>query len=269
MNYALTLVPDGKGPLVLSMAALLVSFALTRVYTRLARSREWGSAHVHDGVHLHHMAVGIFLLLATGLATVAFWPASPVRELIAVAFGIGAALTLDEFALWLYLSDVYWSPEGRRSVDAMLVGFLIGGLLLFGASPFGIAGVHSVPRLVAFLVISLSFAFAAVAFLKGKLGLGLLSIFFPLLGLIASVRLAKPTSLWARWFYAPESKKLGRSRRRFAPDATLSRAWNRFEDIVGGAPNLPAATVVPLRLIDGALRESGINPAAPERTTGS
>jgi len=63
------------------------------------------------------MVVGIVFILGTGFVTVAFWPGSPGREVIGILFGIGAALTLDEFALWLYLRDVYWSPEGRSSID--------------------------------------------------------------------------------------------------------------------------------------------------------
>jgi hypothetical protein len=256
---------EGKAPLVLSMAALVVTFGLTRAYTRLARVRHWGSAHVRDDVHLHHMAVGILLLLATGFATVAFSPAGDGRDLTAIVFGIGAALTLDEFALWLYLRDVYWSPEGRRSIDATLVGFLLGGLALLGSTPLAITGVDSVPRVVAFFIICVNAALAGVALLKGKLGLGLLSIFFPLIGLIASVRLAKPASLWARWFYTTDSEKLRRARRRFADDSTLTRALNRFEDLVGGAPHLPRAPVVPLRVIEGGLREAAYVAPAEDR----
>ncbi|HKF80295.1 MAG TPA: hypothetical protein VKB17_05670, partial [Thermoleophilaceae bacterium] len=43
------------------------------------------------------------------------------RETIAVLFGVGLGLTLDEFALWLNLQDVYWSPKGRESIDAVIV----------------------------------------------------------------------------------------------------------------------------------------------------
>ena len=56
--------------------------------------------------------------------------------MLAVLFGAGAALTLDEFALWLHLEDVYWSREGRSSVDAVLIALVVGALLLLGANPF-------------------------------------------------------------------------------------------------------------------------------------
>lgn len=40
-------------------------------------------------------------------------------RLTSLAFGVGSALTLDEFALWLNLKDVYWAQQGRESIDAV------------------------------------------------------------------------------------------------------------------------------------------------------
>ena len=56
--------------------------------------------------------------------------------MLAALFGIGAALTLDEFALWLHLEDAYWEREGRGSVNAVLVAMIVGLLLLVGVNPF-------------------------------------------------------------------------------------------------------------------------------------
>ena len=113
----LALIPhaDGMGiadrqPVLLLLGAFLVTFVLTRVYTRLSRVRGWGSGSV-GCIHLHHMVVGIVLILLSGLVALAVEPGSPGREVLAIGFGVGAALTLDEFALWLYLRDVYWCPE--------------------------------------------------------------------------------------------------------------------------------------------------------------
>jgi len=47
-------------------------------------------------------------------------------------FGVGAALTLDEFALWLHLKDVYWEQAGRRSIDAVILAATVCGLGVLG-----------------------------------------------------------------------------------------------------------------------------------------
>jgi lysyl-tRNA synthetase class 2 len=57
---------------------------------------------------------------------------------LAIAFGIGAALVLDEWALIFHLDDVYWSQEGRSSIDAVVIGSIMAGVLLYTASPFGL-----------------------------------------------------------------------------------------------------------------------------------
>ena len=79
----------------------------------------WPGSVKTGGVHIHHLVFGIVLLMLAGFLDFAFQPDSPWLEILAVAFGIGAGLTLDEFALWLHLEDVYWAEEGRRSVDAI------------------------------------------------------------------------------------------------------------------------------------------------------
>ncbi len=237
-GYETNVVVSGKEPLFLLLLAFLVAFALTRLYTRLARRYGWGSGSVH-GVHLHHMVVGIIMLLVSGAVAIAVTPASPGIEVLAIAFGVGAALTLDEFALWLYFRDVYWSEEGRSSIDATLMAFVFGALLLVGTSPFGIEQEESeLPRAIASAVIGVDVVLALVTFLKGRLMLGLLSIFLPPVGLVAAVRLAKPRSPWARWFYKRNEGKLARSHSRFDErDRRLKQLKDRFYDLIGGAPS--------------------------------
>lgn len=88
------------------------------------------------GRHIHHLVWGILILLAVGYAWLAeagsgTTPTSIfVSRLLAILYGVGAALTLDEFALWLNLADVYWSPQGRESIDAVI---LFGAALAAGA----------------------------------------------------------------------------------------------------------------------------------------
>ena len=122
--------------LFLSTLAFYVTFALVRAITHAIRA---GVGLFHDvsegGVHIHHLVWGIGLLLAVGylwLLQIGAGDAGgsrPLSRLTAVLYGAGAALTLDEFALWLLLRDVYWAREGRESVDAVL---LFGALLSAG-----------------------------------------------------------------------------------------------------------------------------------------
>jgi hypothetical protein len=129
--------------LFLASIAFYLAFALVRGITHAIRAR-LGPFHdmsVGD-VHVHHLVWGILLLLVVGylwlLQVGAGDPGRPpaLSRLTAILYGTGAALTLDEFALWLRLRDVYWAHEGRESVDAVLV---FGALLsagLWGGSFF-------------------------------------------------------------------------------------------------------------------------------------
>jgi hypothetical protein len=92
----------------------------------------------HDGNHIHHLVIGIIILLAVGYGWLADIGTGEddtsllMSRLMSILYGVGAALTLDEFALWLNLKDVYWSPQGRTSIDAVI---LFGALL--SASAWG------------------------------------------------------------------------------------------------------------------------------------
>ena len=87
------------------------------------------------GLHIHHLVWGICLVLIFGFLSIAVRPGAPWGEILAAGFGIGMGLTLDEFALWLRLEDVYWAKEGRASLDAVIVAALVGGLIVLGLSP--------------------------------------------------------------------------------------------------------------------------------------
>jgi hypothetical protein len=91
---------------------------------------------IMDGRHIHHLVPGIFILLGVGygwLCEIGTGSDSSSRFagiLMSLLYGVGAALTLDEFALWLNLKDVYFVREGRSSIDAVV---LFGSLLAIGA----------------------------------------------------------------------------------------------------------------------------------------
>lgn len=81
----------------------------------------------HGGRHIHHLVFGIIILLLVGygwLAEIGIGKddsSTLLSHLMSILYGVGAALTLDEFALWLNLKDVYWSPQGRSSIDAIVL----------------------------------------------------------------------------------------------------------------------------------------------------
>src|SRR5215217_2891088 len=114
-----------RAPAMLVLVAFLVSFAFIRTSARMNRSPrfQWwpGSVETGGGLHIHHLVWGISLLLISSFVAFATGLDTPWMQITAVGFGIGAGLTLDEFALWLRLEDVYWSDEGRASLDAIVL----------------------------------------------------------------------------------------------------------------------------------------------------
>jgi hypothetical protein len=129
--YRREIIDSGRQPQLLLLLAFLVTFLIVRLITHSIRAGRFGFRNVEvGGRHFHHMVPGIILLLVTGYLGIALDPGA--RDVLAVLFGIGAALTLDEFALWLNLEDVYWSREGRTSIDAVVVFGTIAGLIALG-----------------------------------------------------------------------------------------------------------------------------------------
>ena len=118
---------------------LLVTFLAVRINTRLIRAKvSWWFHDIESGggVHVHHMVIGVVLMVTAGLVDMALLPTGLWQQLAAFAFGAGVALTLDEFALILRLQDVYWTQEGRLSVDAVIVAACAGLLFVLGYKPF-------------------------------------------------------------------------------------------------------------------------------------
>jgi hypothetical protein len=104
-----------------TLAAFVVTFLFLRALTF---GIHYHLLPVHDivtgGLHIHHFVWGIGLLLVIGFLAISLEQAR-WHPWLAIPFGIGAALTLDEFALWLNLEDVYWAKQGRSSVDVVIV----------------------------------------------------------------------------------------------------------------------------------------------------
>lgn len=222
----------GKEPLLLLLLSFMLAFALTRLYTRLARRHGWSSGRL-GGVHVHHMVPGLVLVLVAGLMSFSTYQDPRVVALAAVAFGAGAALVLDEFALVFHLDDVYWADEGRQSVVATVVGAALVTLMLVVTAPFGIQNeaFGDRNRLTVFALLIVNAVFALTAFVKGKPFIGTAAIFVPFLGLVGAVRLAHPSSPWAHVVY--DGPKLERARARFRR-CLGQRLRNRVVATIGG-----------------------------------
>jgi hypothetical protein len=236
-GYETHIYDGGKEALFLLFLSFLIAFVLTRLYTRLARVYGWGSASV-GGVHLHHAVPGTVLALGAGLLAFTPWGVnSPAQELLAIAFGVGAAFVLDEWALIFHLDDVYWSDEGRSSIDAVIVGTVLAGILLHTASPFGLDDTdYQGSRALVSALLALNYLFALVCFFKSKPIVGAVGLFVLLVGVVGALRLAKPRSPWARRFYHEGSRKLEHSRRRFN-FGWQGRLERKVDDLIGGAPS--------------------------------
>jgi hypothetical protein len=113
-----------------STGAFFVTFASVRAITHAIRAERGPFKNITPGGrHIHHMTFGIAGLLTVGYLWMLEMGINEERlssRVTAAAYGGGAALTLDEFALWLNLEDVYWAKQGRESIDAVV---LFGSLL--------------------------------------------------------------------------------------------------------------------------------------------
>jgi hypothetical protein len=116
--------------------SFLVAFIIVRIITHAIRGGIGPFHNVEHGeLHIHHMVWGIILLLGVGygwllqVGTGLQGTSRVAGMALTILYGVGAALTLDEFALWLNLRDVYWEREGRESIHAVM---LFGGLLSVG-----------------------------------------------------------------------------------------------------------------------------------------
>jgi hypothetical protein len=250
---------DEQG-LFLVLVGFIGSFAFIRMSTRLQRSPRvswWpGSIVSESGVHLHHLVFGIVTMMAAGAGGFLAFGNSPWTEICAFLFGIGAGLTIDEFALWVYLDDVYWAEEGRKSIDATVIAAAGMMLVLVGFTPLTIEDGSAQAILGSFLSAAIVFVLVAICFLKGRVLHGALGFFVFPVAVYGACRLGKPGSAWARRRYGERHpKKQERSAARFPPDRRTERFKNAFRDLVGGKPSEGLATARDEAL--AATREAG------------
>jgi hypothetical protein len=232
-------IPTDQRVALILLGGMLLSFGFIRMSARLMRSPKvpWWPGSVTSGdLHIHHLVFGIILLLLTGFLGFAITPGSPWIEILAALFGIGAGLTLDEFALWLHLEDVYWSDEGRRSVDAVAIAVLVAALVITASPIDSTEEEAGAVLLVGYVLVRLVFSLLAVV--KGKYVLGLVGLFIPLFAEVGAIRLARPHSPWARWRYRGNPEK---QRKAVERDQRWNRRRDRLRDLIGGAPSVALA----------------------------
>jgi len=269
----------GRLPLLCCLIAFILTFFVTRTFVRFIRHRReaghphkwWQPRNVHvGGIHIHHVTFGVVLVLVSGLTlvTLSMEGNEPEFTLAATLFGVGAALVLDEYALILHLSDVYWEEDGRTSVDAVFAAVAVAGLLIMGLHPLmfflpiwegsdwwplraGVAG-----------ALVLTLPLAVVVVLKGKVWTGLLGMFIVVLLVIGAVRLSRPHAPWARWRYTTQPDKMRRALQR---ERTLRRPVVRaklwLQCAIAGTPRLPDERAVDAQL------DHDVHPAPPPEGT--
>ncbi|MFI9718647.1 hypothetical protein ACIHFE_03190 [Streptomyces sp. NPDC052396] len=236
------IVEPGKLPLLLALAAFVLTFLVTRVITRLIRAGRGPFGNIRPGgLHVHHVVPGIVLMVIGGFGSVAVRGHGPGAVVAAVLFGCGAGLVLDEFALVLHLDDVYWTEQGRKSVEIVVLTAALVGLVLAGFAPFGVNELTPDELQSRSIVVTntlINFLVALFALAKGKPRIALIGAVVPLVALVGAVRLARPGSPWARRFYRHRPRARRKARvRAYRHDARWAAVRNRLHDLVAGAPD--------------------------------
>ena len=153
------------------------------------------------GNHVHHQVFGILIIIGTGIFPISATPHGAPLSAAAAVFGLGIGLTVDEFALWLHLEDVYWADQGRKSVDAIFCVLVITGALI-GGTNFVTGRVGTAAWWSSVGVITVNLLLCVICLLKGKVVTGVIGLFIGVVALVGAIRLAKPESWWANHRYA-------------------------------------------------------------------
>lgn len=254
-------IPPGRLPLLWCLISFLLTFLVTRTIVRYIRHSEnnrandtppkwWQPRNIgHGTVHIHHVVIGVVLVMISGVTMVTLAVDGGVPEFTAAAifFGMGAALVLDEFALILHLQDVYWSQDGRTSVDAVFAAIAVAGLLILGFNPLSFFDIDIwredqtlLARATVVGIAVVTLGLAVVVLLKGKVWTGLVGMFITPLLIIGALRLSRPHAPWARWRYGRRPKRmhraLARERQQRRP-VVQAKLW--LQHVIAGEPHFP------------------------------
>ncbi|MCT7660196.1 hypothetical protein [Mycobacterium deserti] len=278
-------IPPGRLPLAFCLVAFIATFFVTRTIVRYIRAhadsdapRKWWqprnisvSGTPGAGLHLHHVVIGVILVMVSGvtMVTLAVDGGVPEFTVAAIFFGVGSALVLDEFALILHLQDVYWAEDGRTSVDAVFAAVAVAGLLILGFNPLSFFDIniwrsdHTLLARAGVVVIAvLTLLLAVVVLLKGKVWTGLVGMFITPLLLVGAIRLSRPHAPWARWRYTKRPRKMHRALERerwLRRPVVQAKLW--LQDAIAGMPRFPDDAKVDAQLD----REIHAAPAPSER----
>jgi hypothetical protein len=236
--YHQVLADEGRQRAFICLGAMLFSFFAIRTSARMTRTFTWwpGGVTTEDGVHLHHFVWGIFLMLGAGFLAMDIQLHAPWSGIVAAIFGVGAGFTLDEFALWTRMEDVYWSEQGRSSLEAVAIVAVLGLLVVAGVRPFELHDPASVATVTATIFVTVGAS--VISFLKGRMVLGAVGLFLLPAGLFGAIRIAHPSSPWARRLYAHDGRRMAIARRRFEnPKRAGAVVTRRLADLVGGRPS--------------------------------
>jgi hypothetical protein len=137
--YAATIVKKGRSEGFLIALSFLITGLILRGITHAIRDQRFTflfhNVSSSGGAHVHHFVYGILILLVAGYLAIRFHPDRLwARRSLAIAYGAAAALVLDEFAVWFTFEDLYWSPQGRASVAALI---LAGSIFLVALEGLG------------------------------------------------------------------------------------------------------------------------------------
>ncbi|MEU6930154.1 hypothetical protein [Streptomyces sp. NPDC046385] len=237
--FSRNIVEPGKLPLFLALTSFVLTFAVTRTVTRLIRAGKGPFRNVSTGgLHIHHVVPGVVLTVLGGFGAVASGREGVGAGVFAVVFGVGAGLVLDEFALILHLDDVYWSDDGRKSVEVVVLTAALVLLALAGFSPLGVNDMTTGERQnrAGFvLTLAVNFLFVLATLVKGKFRMAVLGTLVPFVAIVGAVRLARPGSWWSRHVYARRHRARARSRiRAYRHDKRWTGVRRRAQDLIGG-----------------------------------
>ncbi|WP_085946556.1 hypothetical protein [Ilumatobacter nonamiensis] len=230
----------GRLPLFLALLAFVVTFLITRLITRMIRS---GRGPFRDrisssGIHVHHAVPGVLILIVGAFAGISTDGDPWGTAIAALLVGAGTSLVLDEFALLLRLDDVYWSEEGRVSVEIVALAAACLGLAIVSANPFQVDEGETLAITIVTTVVVFGWHLLCivVCVAKRKYRIAVLGAFVPMLALFSSLRLARPNSHWANRFYSDHKRERAR-RRSERYDKRFGDRLTWAFDFVGGHPD--------------------------------